>query len=94
MDPSTFTDMFTSDNGQNNAKYKNPKYDADIAAARKETDPAKRMQILHDAEKLMMDEAAIAPLFFYTDPIEVSTNLQGYVVTKLGFIFLNWASYK
>jgi len=94
MDPSTFTDLFTSNNIQNNAKYKNPKYDADIAAARTEKDPAKRMQLLHDAEKLMMDDAAIAPLFFYTDPIDISKDLQGYVVTKLGFVYLNWASFK
>lgn len=95
MDPSTFLDMFTTGNGQNNAKYGNPKYDAYIEAARKETDPAKRMQIFHDAEKLMIDEdAAIAPIYFNTRPADVSKDLQGLVKTKLGFTLFHWATLK
>lgn len=94
MDPSTFMDIFTSENGQNNAKYKNPKYDEYIAAARKETDPAKRMQIFHDAEKLFMDESPIAPIYFYTTVADISKDLQGVLKSKLGFTILRWASYK
>jgi len=94
MDPSTFMDIFTTGNGQNNAKYSNPKYDEFIAAARKETDGAKRIQLFHDAEKVLMDDAAIAPLYFYTEPVDVAKNLDGVVNTKLGFVLFNWASFK
>ena len=94
MDPSTFMDIFTSGNGQNNAKYSNPEYDKLISAARKETDPEKRIQIFHDAEKLLMDDAAIAPLYFYTEPIVISPKLQGVVNSKLGFVIFKWASFK
>lgn len=94
MDASTFLDMFTSKNGQNNSKYNNPAYDKAISDARAETDPAKRIQLYHDAEKLIMDDMGIVPIYFYTDPVEISKDLQNYVVTKLGFIYFNWASYK
>ena len=94
MDPSTFMDIFTSTNGQNNAKYNNPDYDAFIAAARKESDHETRIKIFHDAEKLLMDEAAIAPLYFYTEPVVVSPKLQGVVNSKLGFVIFKWASFK
>ncbi|WP_024832738.1 peptide ABC transporter substrate-binding protein [Ruminiclostridium josui] len=94
MDPSTFMDLLTSNNPQNNSKYKNAAYDKAIADAKKETDSAKRVQLYHDAEKFLMDETGVVPLFFYTDPIIVDKNLQGYVVTKLGFVYLNWASFK
>ncbi len=94
MDPSTFLDMFTSNNGQNNSKYNNPAYDDAIKAARIETDATKRMQLFHDAEKLLMDDMGIVPIYFYTDPIEISKDLQNYVVTPLGFIYLQWASLK
>jgi len=69
---------------RNNAMYSNPKYDELISAARRETDPAKRIQMYHDAEKILMDDAAIAPLYFYTDPIVISPNLKGV------FTFTTW----
>lgn len=95
MDPSTFMDIFTTGNGQNNAKYSNPKYDEFITSARKEGDPAKRIQKFHDAEKLLMaDDSAIAPIYFYTTVSDVSKDLQGVVNTKLGFVLFHWASYK
>lgn len=94
MDASTFLDMFTSTNGQNNSKYNNPAYDAAIKAARTETDSAKRMQYFHDAEKLLMDDMGIVPIYFYTEPTEISKDLQNYVVTPLGFVYFQWASYK
>lgn len=94
MDPSTFLDMFTSDNGQNTSKYHNENYDKTIHAARIESDPTKRIQLYHDAEKMLMDEMGIVPIYFYTNPVEVSKDLQNYVVSPLGFIYLRWASYK
>jgi len=94
MDASTFLDMFTSKNGQNHSKYNNPAYDAAIKSARTEGDATKRIKLFHDAEKLLMDEMGIVPLYFYTDPMEISKDLQDYTVTPLGFVYLQWASIK
>lgn len=95
MDPSTFMDIFTTGNGQNNAFYSNPQYDKLISDARKESDMAKRIQLFHDAEKLLIGEdAGVAPIYFYTTVADMSKNLQGVVNTKLGFVLFHWASYK
>ncbi|HZE99637.1 MAG TPA: peptide ABC transporter substrate-binding protein [Planctomycetota bacterium] len=64
-DPNTFLDMFTSANGNNNTGFANAEYDRLVAGAAKETDPAKRMKLLHGAEAVLMDELPIVPMYFY-----------------------------
>ncbi|HLY73019.1 MAG TPA: peptide ABC transporter substrate-binding protein [Planctomycetota bacterium] len=64
-DPNTFLDMFTTTNGQNNTGFSNAEYDRLIEAAGKELDPARRMQLLHDAEAILMEELPIVPIYFY-----------------------------
>lgn len=64
-DPNTFIDMFTSDGGNNNTGWKNAEYDRFVHAAVRETDPARRMKLLHDAEAILMDELPIIPIYFY-----------------------------
>lgn len=94
MDPSTFLDMFTTGNGQNNSFYSNPAYDKLIESARTEKDAAKRIQIFHDAEKILMDDMGIAPVYFYTEVLDISKDIEGYVQTPLGFTYLYWATMK
>jgi len=55
-DPTTFLDIFRSDNGNNDRGYVNPDIDAALDAAMWETDPAKRMQMLHDVEQTLFQE--------------------------------------
>jgi oligopeptide transport system substrate-binding protein len=64
-DPNTFLDMFTTTNGQNNTGFSNPEYDRLIVAAGKELDPVRRMNLLHQAEAILMEELPIVPIYFY-----------------------------
>ena len=71
-DPMTFLDMCVSGEGagvwgNNDAHYDNPEYDALIASAKVEADPAKRTQMLHDAEDLLMADLPVIPVYFYTN---------------------------
>ncbi len=51
-------------------KWQNDKYDALMAQAAKETDPAKRMDLYAQAEKILVgDEAVLAPLYYYASPL-------------------------
>ncbi|MCA9248537.1 MAG: peptide ABC transporter substrate-binding protein [Planctomycetales bacterium] len=69
-DPNTFLDMFLTDGTNNRTGWSEPKYDELIAAAAAETAPEKRLQTLHDAERILMDGQPIIPIYYY-----VSLNL-------------------
>jgi oligopeptide transport system substrate-binding protein len=64
-DPMTFLDLWLSDSSFNTQKYKNDRYDELVNGAKEETDFAKRMDMLLEAEKLLVEEdAAVAPIYF------------------------------
>jgi len=65
-DPMTFLDLYESSSPYNTQKYKNERYDELISSAKVETDDAKRMDMLLEAEKVLItDDAAISPWRFY-----------------------------
>jgi oligopeptide transport system substrate-binding protein len=65
-DPQTFLDMFVTDGGNNNTGWGNPKYDQMLQNSESTPDPAQRMQVLHDMEKILVeDEVPIVPVYFY-----------------------------
>ena len=94
VDPMTFVDLFTSKSGNNSTGWANAQYDKLVDDAKKSADQKKRMQDMHDAEKLLMTDMPIIPVYFYTDPDLVSPKLQNYVHSALGFKYLMWASVK
>ena len=65
-DPNTFLDMFMSNNGNNRTGWVNPRYDALIKEANRQTDPKQREKLMQQAETLLIrDEMPIVPIFFY-----------------------------
>jgi oligopeptide transport system substrate-binding protein len=65
-DPTTFLDLSRTGDGNNDRKYSSPKYDALMDAAAAERDPAKRLAILSEAERMLVeDELPVLPLFHY-----------------------------
>lgn len=87
-DPMTFIDMFMTGGGNNDAQYENPAYDALVKAAKAEQDTSKRMQLMHDAEKILIsDDNVVAPLYFYTSPYMMHDGLKGLYYTPLGYFF-------
>jgi ABC-type oligopeptide transport system substrate-binding subunit len=63
VDPNTFLDLMTSASTNNGTDWKDKKYDAMLLAANAETDPAKRMKMLHDCEAYMLAQQPIIPLY-------------------------------
>jgi len=76
-DPQTFIDMFVTDGGNNNTGWGDPQYDAMLATSENTADPAKRMGILRDMEKILVDdEVPVVPIYFWVgmslyDPAKV-----------------------
>ena len=69
-DPNTFLDLFLTDGVQNETGWGNQAFDRLIDQATREGNPERRMQILHQAEEIIMGELPVMPIYFY-----VSTNL-------------------
>ncbi len=93
VDPNTFLDLFMSTSIQQNCRYNNPEFDKLINASKVESDPAKRMQILHDAEKLLVGtDNALIPLTFYSDVYLLTPNLKNVIYSPLGFKYFYWVS--
>lgn len=63
-DPNTYLDMYLTGGGNNQTGWSNATYDKLIAQAAATPDPAARFALFQQAEKLLLDEAPIAPVLF------------------------------
>lgn len=86
VDPMTFLDLWTSYSGNNDAQYNSPEYDALIEESKLLTGKA-RFDKLYAAEKMIMEENILCPIYYYTDPLMVKANLEGWEKTALGVFF-------
>jgi oligopeptide transport system substrate-binding protein len=86
MDPNTFLDMFVTGGGNNDTGWSNKSYDALIAKAKATTDPKARMATLHAAEKILMADMPIIPIYFYTNPVLLSKSIKNFYQSTLGFV--------
>ncbi|MHB8105991.1 MAG: peptide ABC transporter substrate-binding protein [Candidatus Cryosericum sp.] len=86
MDPNTFLDMFVTGGGNNGTGYANKTYDALIAKAKATTNPTARMATLHAAEKVLMADMPIIPIYFYTNPILITKHVMNFYQSTLGFV--------
>ncbi|MCG3417839.1 peptide ABC transporter substrate-binding protein [Oceanobacillus jordanicus] len=66
LDPMTFLDLYVTDGGNNNTGYSNEEYDQliDDAKVKYANDPAKRWEVMLEAEKLLVQEdTVVAPIY-------------------------------
>lgn len=93
-DPINFLDIFQSNSPSNRTGYNNKEYDRLIQAAYKEPNDEKRFAMMHEAEKILMDDAPIAPLYFYNTTLLQSDKVSGVVSSSLGYMDLKTADIK
>lgn len=60
-DPYSYLELFKSDSAYNYSHYKNDKVDELLTASQTETDAKARMDMLHEAEQIIIDEGAFLP---------------------------------
>ncbi len=77
-DPLTFLDMWTSKSTNNRAKWSDPQYDKLMADASATSDQSLRFDLFQDAEKLLMEQSPIIPLYYYTSMALISPQLKGW----------------
>jgi oligopeptide transport system substrate-binding protein len=83
-DPMTFMNMFVTDGTYNDAKWSNKDYDAFIKAAETSGDDNVRMKAMADAEKIMMTEVPLMPLYHPASNWVVRPYLKGVLDFPLG----------
>lgn len=92
-DPMCFLDMWVTGGGNNDAQYSNPEYDAIIGQAKNTSDQATRMQLMHDAEDILIgDEKVLAPIYYYVQTYMEADGLDGWYYTPLGYFFFGYAT--
>ena len=77
-DAYTFAQLLESTNEQNDFGYDSPRYDALLAAASAEPDIARRAEHLQEAERLMLADQPLMPLYFYVTKRMVKPWVKGY----------------
>lgn len=77
-DPNTFLDMFQTGNENNQTGWSNAEYDRLIQSAAAEGDPAKRMEILREAEAILLEEQPIIPIYVRVTKNLVKPHVRGF----------------
>jgi oligopeptide transport system substrate-binding protein len=84
-DPMTFLDLWESDSSFNTGGYSNERYDELIGQAKKETDEDKRMQLMEEAERLLVeDDTGVAPVRFDGDVWLIEPFIKDFVYQPYG----------
>jgi oligopeptide transport system substrate-binding protein len=82
-DASSFTDLFVSGGAQNLPGYANPRYDELVAQAAARGDDPERRRLLQAAERMLLEDHAIVPLYFMTNKHLVSGRISGFLPNAL-----------
>lgn len=90
-DPMTFIDLFTTGNGNNDTQWSNKEYDELVANARLATSETERMKLLHQGEKMILDDAIMIPVFHYTENAMIKPNIKNVHKSALGFTYFDRA---
>jgi oligopeptide transport system substrate-binding protein len=77
-DAFTFAQLLQSDFGINLTGYSNPRYDELLAEATQQADRAKRRALLEEAERLMLADHPVLPLYFYVNKHLVKPYVRGW----------------
>ncbi|MEG6617541.1 peptide ABC transporter substrate-binding protein [Peptococcaceae bacterium 1198_IL3148] len=90
-DPATFLQLFITGNDNNSTQWSNKEFDELIAKSRMSTSATERMKLLHQGEKMILNEAIIIPVFHYTENIMIKDRIKNVHKSSLGFTYFDKA---
>ena len=101
-DPVNMLEIFTSDSGNNDMQLgkgtpvsSSPDwtaYDELINQIRTTTDFAARVDLMHQAEDMLMDTGAVMPIYYYNDIYMLKSNIKGIYSTIYGMKYFMYAT--
>ena len=91
MDPMTLLDLWWSGSSFNDVNYNNPEYDSRILESKTLMDQKIRMQNMREAEKMLMEDMAVIPVYFYTQPYVTKPGVNGIVYVPIRYPVITYA---
>ena len=91
-DPSNLLNLLMSTSGNNNALYKNPELDKLLNEANSTADIEEHYAKLHEAENMILEDAAIAPITYRNEFWLQDTKLKGTWYSPYGYWFFQYAT--
>lgn len=85
LDPSTFLDVWTSESGNNFTGWQSSKYDGIIEKTKSIEETETRYSLFEIAEKLLLSEQPIIPLYFYNSVFLKHPSVKGFYPTLLNY---------
>ncbi len=83
LDPSTFLNVFSGNSGNNHTGWSNPEYDDLLYQAARTSDTDARYALMYRAEEILLREAPIIPIYYYTTVRLVHPAVRGWYPTLL-----------
>ena len=77
-DPKSFLDVFRGGSNNNHTGWNSLAYDSALHAADRTADPESRLQLLAEAEAVLLDEAPIIPIYHFTTVRLVHPSVHGW----------------
>ena len=77
-DPNTFLDLMRPNRGNNKTGWEDQNYDSLMARANSTNNQVERYKLLNEAEKILIDNMPIIPLYTYVRSYQLSPDVKGY----------------
>ena len=88
-DPQTFLEtLFRSGSPENHINYANPQVDDLLARAARADDEATRADLYRQAQRLILEDAVMLPLYHGIEYTLVKPHVKGLIITPLGLLGL------
>lgn len=78
----------------NESRYNNPEYDALIQAAAQELDLTKKLEILRQAEDMVIADLPIIPVYSYANVVAVQDHIDNFIMDTSGLIKFEYMTLK
>ena len=83
-DANTFAEIWLSDSTENTFGYSNHKYDSLVSKANLERNPSERAKVLEEAERTLLNESPMIPIYDFVQLRLVRKTVLGYAPTSTG----------
>lgn len=84
LDPNSILERFQSDTEVNDVSFNSPEFDKLMQASSVEADAQKRFELLRQAEKVLIDEQGVIPIYHYINSALVKPYVKGFNINVSG----------